>query len=675
MNIDTLVDLDWYVGLPRVSGLCLSSDGTRLAAAVATPDAANSRYVTALWEVDPRGTRPARRLTRSVEGESGAVFTPFGDLLYVSKRPIAGQKSDAAALWLQPSDGGDARVVAAPVGGVRGVVVSESGRVVFGSAMLPSATGVANDRELRELRGDAGFSGILHEEFPIRYWDHDLGPDRTRLLAVDLTDDESLPEPRDLTRHVGRALDDECTWDITPDGDTVVATWAVAEPGGSQRHTVVAIDVGTGKRRTLADDPDYEYDSPRISPDGTQVAIRIVRRYTPRDPGDRGLAVVPTVGGEIRDVTATWDRWPHSVRWTPDCAALITDADNLGRTPLFRVDVNTGDVVRLTHDDAAYTDFRISPDGRWGYALRSTIDSPPRPVRIALDSAPAIEPLPGPAEALGMAIDIPGRLEEVTTTAEDGTPIRAWLALPHETGGQTPVPLVVQIHGGPMMSAAAWSWRRPAWPAVAAGHAVLMPDYALSTGYGLDFIQRGWGAFGDTPYTDIMRLTDAAQTRPDIDPQRAAVIGASFGGYLANWIAGHTDRFSAIVAHASIWHLPQKNRTTDIPHQFDREMADVEEEEANSPHRFADAISTPMLITHGAKDYRVPISEALRLWCDLSSRVKTSGDASPHKFLYFPDENHFVEAPGNIKLWTATILAFLDHHVLGKPWQPPSLLG
>ena len=96
-------------------------------------------------------------------------------------------------------------------------------------------------------------------------------------------------------------------------------------------------------------------------------------------------------------------------------------------------------------------------------------------------------------------------------------------------------------------------------------------------------------------------------------------------------------------------------------------------EEADSPHRFADAITTPMLITHGAADYRVPLTESLQLWWDLSSR--SNGEASPHKFLHFPDEMHMVKAPGNVKVWTATILAFLDHHVLGKPWQPPSLLG
>src|SRR5438067_8824512 len=132
-------DLDSYVGLPRVAGLWLSPDGSRLIAGVGTADEKKNRYTTALWEVDPEGKAPARRLTRSAEGESGAEFLPSGDFLFISARPDPEADGDEAApaLWLQPAAGGDPRVVASPPGGVRGVAVAgESGTVVFGSALL-----------------------------------------------------------------------------------------------------------------------------------------------------------------------------------------------------------------------------------------------------------------------------------------------------------------------------------------------------------------------------------------------------------------------------------------------------------------------------------------------------------------------------------------------------------
>ena len=678
---DPFVDLDAYVGLPRVGGLWLSPDGCRLVVGVTTLDRKKNRHTTALWEVDPDGRRPSRRLTRSGKGESMAAFTPLGDLLFASERPEPGGDADEepkTSLWLQPAAGGDAREVAPLPGGVRGVVVSECGTVVLGSGMMPSSSDAAGDKEVRKKRKEADVSAILHEEYPVRYWDHDVGPERTRLLVADLTEDVSLADAdlklRDITGHVGRAFDEECSWDITPDGRTVVTVWAVAEPAGSQRYTLVAIDVATGARRTLADDVEHEYLSPRVSPDGTRVAVEVQRRSAPDDPGDIWLGVVPLTGGPVQALTEAWDRWPHSARWTPDGTALIVAADDHGRSPLWRVDVATGQPIRLTNDDGTYTDLRVSPDGRLAYALRATVDRPPTPVRVALDGTSAVEPLLGPAEALGKTVQVPGRLEEVTTTAADGTPLRAWIALPQEAGAEAPVPLLLWIHGGPLHSWNAWSWRWNPWIAVAHGYAVVLPDPALSTGYGIEFIRRGWGAWGDAPYTDLMAITDAAQERPDIDAARTGAMGGSFGGYMANWIAGQTDRFAAIVTHASLWALDQMNSTTDASYYWAREMTQ-EMTEANSPHRFADAITTPMLVIHGDKDYRVPIGEALRLWWDLLSRSKTDDGTSPHKFLYFPDENHWILKPNHVKVWYATVLAFLAHHLQGEDWHRPNLLG
>ncbi|MFF5288902.1 S9 family peptidase [Paractinoplanes globisporus] len=670
MSADPFLDLDEYARMPRLSGLWLSPDGRRLVVGVGTPDKKNARYATALWEVDPDGKRPARRLTRSTKGEAAAAFTPGGDLLFTSARPDPDGEDDdepKAALWLLPAAGGDARVIAKPAGGVQGVVVSDNGTVVAGSSLLPSADGPDDDRDLRKQRKDAGVSAILHESYPIRFWDQDLGPARPRLLAGDLGDELEL---RDLTGHVGRALDEEGSWDISPDGRTVVAGWTVAERGGSQRGTLVAIDVGTGERRVLADDPAHDYGSPRVSPDGSRVAFTVYRRSSVDDPGDSWLAEVSLAGGPVRDLTADWDRRPHGARWTPDGAALIVAADDHGRAPLWRVDATSGAVTRLTPDHGYYGEIRVSPDGRWVYALRAAIDSPPAPVRVRADGSGDAEHLPGPAALPS----VPGNLLEIAAEAGDGTSLRAWLALPSGASAEKPAPLLLWIHGGPQSSWNGWNWRWNPWVAVARGYAVLLPDPALSTGYGNDFIKRGWGAWGDAPYTDLLAITDVAERRADIDAARTAAMGGSFGGYMANWVAGHTDRFRAIVTHASLWGLEQMTGTTDAAYYWAREMTGQRMRD-NSPHRFADAITTPVLVIHGDKDYRVPIGEALSLWWDLLSRSKAEDGSSIHKFLYFPDENHWILKPGNSKIWYATVLAFLDHHVRGVEWNPPELLG
>jgi dipeptidyl aminopeptidase/acylaminoacyl peptidase len=171
-----------------------------------------------------------------------------------------------------------------------------------------------------------------------------------------------------------------------------------------------------------------------------------------------------------------------------------------------------------------------------------------------------------------------------------------------------------------------------------------------------------------------MAITDAAREHPDVDASRTAAMGGSFGGYMANWIAGHTDRFAAVVTHASLWALDQMMTTTDSAYYWTRVMT-PEKVAAGSPHGFAGSITTPMLVIHGDKDYRVPVGEALRMWWDLRSRATAQDGSSPHKFLFFPDENHWILKPHHVKVWYATVLAFLAHHLRGEDWQRPGLLG
>jgi dipeptidyl aminopeptidase/acylaminoacyl peptidase len=360
--------------------------------------------------------------------------------------------------------------------------------------------------------------------------------------------------------------------------------------------------------------------------------------------------------------------WPSSPVFSPDGDFLYFLADEAGHAPVFRLELGTGSIIRLT-DSGAYTDLVVSPDGTALYALRSAVDAPPAPVRIEPDREDQrVVTLLGPQAD----VPVPGTLTEITTVAEDGSPLRAWLALPSGASADAPVPLLLWIHGGPVGSWNAWSWRWNPWLMAARGYAVLLPDPALSTGYGVDFLQRGWGAWGGRPFTDLMAVTDVTIELPEIDRTRTAAMGGSFGGYMANWVATQTDRFRAIVTHASLWHLDAFAGTTDEPSFWHREFGDpLQKQERyleNSPHLRAESIRTPMLVIHGDKDYRVPIGEALRLWSDLGRF------SVPAKFLYFPDENHWIAAPGHVKVWYQTVEAFLAEHVLDEPWRRPDLL-
>jgi dipeptidyl aminopeptidase/acylaminoacyl peptidase len=686
-----LGDLGEYVAIPRVTGLRLAPDGSWLAAVVQTVGGEPPKYLSSIWRIDTTGDSKPVRLTRSADGEASPEFLPDGSLLFASKRPDpgAGKKDgeagkDKPAVWLLPAIGGEAQRIAAPGGGVAGLATALNEQAfVYAAAVFPGAKDTEEDAARRKARTEAGVNAILHEPGGrLRYWDHDLGPESVRLLAPAASqvgddqagttaDEPTMSEPRDLTPDPGRALDEQ-GFELAPDGSVVVSGWLVTEGASDLRTEVVVIDVSTGERRALLAEPDVDFGGPRISPDGAQVLAFREEHDSYDRPGHVTVVLAGLAGQDAasyRDLLAGFDRMPAEVAWAPDGRSVYFTADDNGRRPVFRVGLDGAEPVRVTADDGAYDNLCPAPDGSCLYALRAAVDAPPAPVRIPLGAGPSQpESLPSP----GGEVTLPGRVTEVATTVADGTRVRGWLVLPDGASADNPAPLLLWVHGGPVMSWNSWSWRWNPWLMVARGYAVLLPDPALSTGYGYQMIARGWDHWGGNPYTDVMAITDAVVDRPDIDAERTAMMGGSYGGYMANWIAGHTDRFKAIVSHAGLWALDQMFATTDGPPFWRRHFGDPathpERYQASSPHLHADKIVTPMLIIHGDKDYRVPVGEALRLWWDLAFR------SAPARFLYFPDENHWILKPADVQVWYETVLAFLAEHVLDQPWQRPELV-
>lgn len=663
-------ELDDYIALARLSGLVLSPDGSLLICARAVLDDKSAEYVSSLWEIDPEGRRPARRLTWGSTSESGAAFAFDGDVLFTATRAVPGESDPQPALWRLPAAGGEAQLLISRPGGVSSVSAAKAAPTfVAQTSVMASAISLDQDDQVRSARKDKKVTAMLHTGYPVRHWDHDLGPDHPHLVVAE-TDSKESVELRDITPTVGAALRETSTT-ISDDGLFVVTTWTVGDASAARRSTLVRIDTVTGDRVTLVDEADADVYNPVLSPDGTKLAFIRETLTTPESAPRMTLQLYDFGSGAVTGVADGWDRWPTSLAWLPDGSGLVVTADDGGRGPIFTIDL-WGQPVRLTADDAAYTDVRVAPDGESIYALRASYEAPPHVVRVDLRSG-EITALRGP----DTLPELPGTLTEITARAEDGSTVRSWLALPTGAAPHAPVPLLLWVHGGPLGSWNTWSWRWNPWLLVAKGYAVLLPDPALSTGYGQDFVQRGWGQWGKAPFTDLMAITDAAVAQPEIDPKRTGAMGGSFGGYMANWIAGHTNRFDAIVTHASLWALDQFGPTTDAAWYWQREMS-PEMAVENSPHLYVADITTPMLVIHGDKDYRVPIGEGLRLWYELLAESGLPADddgKTDHRFLYFPDENHWVLKPQHTKIWYEVVTAFLSEHVLGEDVALPEILG
>ena len=709
-SIEALLDATRLAGLE-------TTDGGRILAKVSSPDAKGTAYRSSLVEIDGDRLLPLTRGSASI----GAVAAAEDGTTYFTAKRVGedGEEAEDAQLWALPVRG-EARELASRPGGFGGLTVA--GRHLVAELEVHSqATDEAEHAELSAKRSTAKVTAALHSGFPTRFWDHDLGPTRPVLAIATLPDDLAWAEPTPAPGSTdadadsaatsrstvtsgsaaasGGSAADSATAGPSADEDEAPAPqllhfrhvpmppgrldgWTVDRQGtralvsvSDSRHDLLAVSdlylvdlVGAQPPRLLREGTaELEHGPGDFAPDGTRALLGRHRPWTETTSLSTAVEVLDLSTGDAQEVWPELDHWVDPV-WLDD-TTLVATSDDTGRGSVWIGALTDPAPRRLAGGPAQQLAFSsASVAGGAVIAAASGIAVAPHPVRID-PATGTVETLPNPADE----VDLPGTLAEVTATAEDGTDLRAWLRLPE---GEGPHPLVVFAHGGPWGSWNAWTYRWNPGPFVAAGYAVLLPDPAISTGYGQSMIDRGQHELGGAPYTDIMALTDATITRQDIDAERTAFAGGSYGGYMANWVAGHTgDRFRCIVTHASLWDTETMGHTTDNA-AWDRPMRPQNPQ--YNPKEFVRDIVVPMLVIHGDKDYRVPIAQGHALWYDLHEFSATPRDAegrTRHRYLYFPDEGHWILGRGNAQVWYETFLGFLDEHVRGEAWERPATLG
>ncbi|MEU6355984.1 S9 family peptidase [Streptomyces sp. NPDC047072] len=655
--VDAPAFLRPFLTEPRLSGLTLAPDGTRLVATVDVLDEQGAGYVPELWEVDPSGEREARPVAGTAQGDAAPAFAADGTLLFRSDRG----ESDGPAVWAL-SRGGEPEPVARHPGGISAFAAGgPSGTLAYTAALLPGAVDAESHGELLEARRRAKLSAILYEDTETRGYGGDLGPaePHTFVQRADASVDAG-----------GQGLAGEGDMALSPDGTTVAYTRAPSFDAPDTNVAVLA-DATSGTERRTFSRPGYQYYRPAFTADGSALICERQREQTYDTAWEVTLVALDPDTGAETDLLPDFDNWPWPGRAVPSPvpgdATLWFTGDEQGHTPVFRREPD-GTITRLTAS-GAYSTLCVSPDGNTLYALRGHIDSPSRVVRLD-----ATEPDQQPVylKAPGALPEVPGTLTEVHTVADDGCPLRGWLVLPEGASAERPAPLVVMVHGGPQGSWSGWSWLWNPWLFADRGYAVLLPDPALSSGYGQRMQERSLDGYGGRPYDDVIALTDTALARADLDATRTALAGWSYGGYLANRTATRTDRFRAIVSHAGIWNV-DTFQTDTYMHAYYRKIygdprGERERYDADSPHRDAAKLSTPMLLVHGGQDSPVPLAQSRALHHELLRR------GVPVKFLLFQDEGHWIGAPNHVHVLYETVLAFLDQYVLGQEWRRPELL-
>ena len=657
--------VDQHIALRRVADIAAAPDGTWLAVSVQRLDRERAKYVSDLWKVPTDGS-PAVQLTRGESKDSAPCFRHDGALGFLSNRQPNEIKPDEEAekrmqVWLLPADGGEPRQLTdEPLGIEAFRFAKRADRMCL---FAPVIAGVAADKQ-RETASERGKHGPSARRFsiqPVRHWDHWLHDNAdlpcTHLIACDASGGNRL----DLTPAARREFSIEPVLDISEDGRLAAALSRRPGKDREEDEVVLIADLQSGKTRELGAEDCVFYEGLAFSPDGRHIATARVKRSA-KVAIRPLLTLFDTATGSSRRIAEKWDRWPHLGDWSADGKRLIVSADDEGLKPVFAIAVDSGSVERLTARKAggAHDHPVVLADGRIAVVRSSLLDAPECwTVAPKADSAPqALARLSGFEEASSWA-----EVESFTARSTDGAQIQSFLVKPKRASG--PLPLAFWIHGGPIgMDTDGWHWRWNPLLLVAQGYAVALPNPRGSTGFGQDFIQGIWGnVWGDQCYKDLTAVADALCARADIDPGRTMAMGGSFGGYMTNWIGTQTDRFNCLITHASIFTMANFTGVTDHPAWWYLEMggedpyADTERFDRYAPLRHIKKWKSPVLIIHGEKDYRCPLSEALNLFEALQYH------GVPSELLVFPDENHWILKPRNIVVWYQTVLAFIGRYV------------
>jgi dipeptidyl aminopeptidase/acylaminoacyl peptidase len=663
-NPITVDDL-WRI--ERVGTVSLSPDGRRAVTSVTSFSMDDNRATSNLWLLSTEGGAP-RKLTWCGENDGQPQWSPRGDqIAFVGKREQQGAKDVEPQLYVIAPDGGEARRVGTVATGVDAFRwLADGRRVALISWVWPDVSGARAQAKAHQAFKDRKETGYVTSEAQYRFWDRNLPMGRVPHLHVIDTTARS-PLPRDLFEgtefELTRSHPSAACFDVSPDGRRIVFAFDPArEKRTDNRSALAELDLRSGRIDVIARHDEWNFDSPRYSPDGGRVAF--IASHDARKHTMLGqLAVWTRADGNWDVVSAGWDRDVMSpLLWEADGTSILLRAEQHGRTPLWRfaLDARTANLI--------VPGGTVQSFDRAADVTVTTADAAMHPARVhAQRDGGAPRRIERFNDALAARL-ILGQVDEqwfqgAATDGQHPDDVQMWIAYPPDFDPKRRYPLLHVIHGGPHASAGDnWHYRWNTHVFAAQGYVVATVNYHGSSGFGhafLDSITHRWGAL---ELRDIEAATDVLCAKPWIDERRVFASGGSYGGYMVAWMNGHvpTGRYAAYVCHAGCFDWVAMF-AEDVYTWFPKELGatywdDPARVHAQSPHAFAGAMQTPTLVIHGALDYRVPDQQGLAYYNTLKAR---GIDA---RLLWFPDENHWVLKPRNSRLWHAEFFDWLAAH-------------
>jgi dipeptidyl aminopeptidase/acylaminoacyl peptidase len=646
------------LAMDRISEPQTSLDGKWVVFTLRVTDLDANRGRTDLWLVGADG-RGLRRLTSHTASDTSARWSPDGGTIY-----FLSSRSGSSQIWKIRPDGGEAAQVTSSPIDVDSFIVSPDGASLLFSAGVFPGKSLAESAKILDEREKAKSSGRIYTSLLFRHWDTWSDGRRNHLFVV--------PAAGGSPVDVMPAMDADAPskpfggtdeYAFTPDSKSVVFT---ARNVGREEAWSTNFDLylapADGKALTNLTQENKAWDtSPVFSPDGKTMAyLAMERAGFEADRFRIGLRSWP--GGKTRVLTQAWDRSPGELVWSSDGRTIYCTADDFGHHSLFTVDAATGTARTVVKEGTVASPQLIAGakgTERIVYSL-DTLVMPAELFSVRADGSDVRQLTNVNKEKVAAARM--GKPEQFTFKGAKGDTVYAWVVAPADFDPAKKYPVAFLIHGGPQGSFGDhfhYRWNPQAY--AGRGYASVMIDFHGSTGYGQAFTDAISGDWGGAPLEDLQKgLAAAIERYKWMEGDRAAALGASYGGYMINWIAGAwPDRFRALVVHDG-------NLDERFAYFATEELWFPEWEHGGTPwenpagyakHNPVDLVKnwkTPTLVVHSGRDYRVVETGGMGTFTALQRK------GIPSEFLYFPDENHWILKPANSVLWHDTVLDWLD---------------
>ncbi len=681
-----------------------------------------------------------RQITFWKEGESGGRFSPDGrQVAFVATEGTSGQSQIFLADWDDAAGKvGVPRQLTRVSTEADGPVWSpDSQRILFVSRVYPECSMEDSwlhqnecNRKKDEAAAKSPVKAMVFDRLLFRHWDRFVGPKRSHVLVVSASDGNAV---RDLTPSKDVADAEVPTFSL---GGPVGYAWAPDSkeiayvtnldlvPAASTNNDVFTLRLDEARARPVRISTSLgSDDGPAYSPDGKWIAFRSQEQAGYESDRFR-LMAFDRSSKETKELLPKFDRWVDEFVWGPDSRAIYIASGDSGEQPLYQLRLDQRSFAQMT-EAGEYGSLSISGDGQNLVATRMKVDEPsevfalyPEKIRTSVDTVEIKpkrgEPVSPPANGASITYAAQRQLTDLNTsivarldlskmeqywfTGAEGARVQGFVVRPPNFNPAMKYPVKFLIHGGPQGAwGNAWSYRWNPELMAADGYLVVMVNPRGSTGYGQAFIDGVNGDWGGKAYIDLMSGLDAAEAKyPFIDKNRECALGGSYGGFMANWILTHTNRFACIVTHDGMFNPQSAYGTTDelwfnewefrdhspagkkaagsgqasgqvsAPGQpwtyFDRPAA-ADNFRRWSPLLFIRNAKTPTLVIHSQKDYRLDVSEGFQLFTALQRL------GVPSRMLYFPDEGHWVLKPQNSQLWYQEVGDWCDRWTKGDNYS------